>query len=246
MGNQLIFSYLTQDISESREPFINNLFLCAADLDFHTVEACKDKIEEKVSKLVYVTVSDRDRPLIMSQYMHGEPRLGHPIDLPGAPPNDTNTPGKSSSADFWLHVGLEAAEFWFGPTTTDTTEVLAWLAQNPSLDQEFGKKTRLLDVTDLSLHTMGHGVPWSLISAIMAGYLDFPQLNAHPVHKRPDKTYLNQCGGKPRLLYRYIRLDPLQSEESGRSCHQCPGQKAILKQIIPKNIYRKYILLQHA
>ena len=209
MGNRLLLSYLSGDHPGVQTHYINNLFLSSADVDFHTAEVWKSKIEAAVNKMVYITVSDKDRPLIMSQYMHGEPRLGRPVDPPGPPPGDSNpVPGKSPASDFWVQLGLEAAEFWFGPTCTDTPEVLSWLAQNPALDQEFGEKTRLIDVTDISLHTMGHGLPWSVISAIMAGYLDFPQLHGRSVHKRPDKAYLMECGGKPRVLYRYIRLDP--------------------------------------
>jgi esterase/lipase superfamily enzyme len=209
MGNRLIVSYLNEHV-DSKTPFINNLFLCSADVDFHTVEAAKAKLEAAVNKMIYITVSDKDRPLIMSQYMHGEPRLGRPIDPPGPPPPSENpTPNtKPNPGDFWVQLGLEAAEFWFGPTCTDTPDVLGWLAQNPNLDQEFGERCRLLDVTDISIHTMGHGMPWSVVSSIMAGYLDFPQLRGRAVHKRPDKQYLVQCGGKPRVLYRYIRLDP--------------------------------------
>jgi esterase/lipase superfamily enzyme len=221
MGNQLLVPYLTQEQADRKYPFINNLFLCSADLDFHAVEAARDRIEKCVAERVYISVSDKDRPLIMSQYMHGQPRLGRPVDPPGAQTGDSSlpsasasvppaaVPNKLSSGDFWLQLGLEAAEFWFGPSSTDTPEVLAWLAQNPSLDQEFGEKSRLLDVSDLCLHNMGHGVPWSIVSAIMAGYQDFPQLKACAVHKRPDRTYLGQCGGKPRVLYRYLRLQPL-------------------------------------
>jgi esterase/lipase superfamily enzyme len=215
MGNRLLVSYLSREHKDIKAPFANNLFLCSADVDFHTVEESKSKLEDTVNKMVYVTVSDKDRPLIMSQYMHGEPRLGRPVDPPAPPPGqNTVTPqtiaknGLGGLSDFWTQLGAEAAEFWFGPTCTDTPEVLAWLAQNPGLDQEFGEKTRLLDVTDLSIHTMGHGIPWSVVSAIMAGYLDFPQLRGRAVHKKPDKAYLSECGGKPRVLYRYIRLDP--------------------------------------
>lgn len=212
MGNRLVVPYLTEDHAGIKKPFVDNLFLCAADLDFHSVESQKGKIEESVSKLVYVTVSDKDRPLIMSQYMHGQPRMGRPVDPPGSllsDPAATPATGKPTTGDFFVQLGLEAAEFWFGPSCTDTPDVVAWLSKNPSLDQEFGPRTRLLDVTDLALHTLGHGVPWSVVSSIMAGSVEFPQLHGRPVHKRPDRAYLQECGGTPRVLYRYTRLDPL-------------------------------------
>ncbi|MBX9721775.1 MAG: alpha/beta hydrolase [Candidatus Obscuribacterales bacterium] len=210
MGNRLTFSYFIREHLNFKKPYLNNMYLCSADVDFHTVEAWRDKLEAAVNDMIYIFVSDKDRPLIMSQYVHGEPRLGRPIDPPGAAPvtDPAQIPAAAATSDFWLKLTMDAAEMWFGPSNTDTPDVLAWLQQNPALDQEFGEKSRLIDVSDLALANMGHGLAWPVVSSIMAGYLDFPQLRGRPAHKRPDKTYLAQCGGRPRVLYRYIRLDP--------------------------------------
>ena len=209
MGNRLAFNYFVADHDELKRPYINNLFLCSADVDFHSVELYRERIESAVSGLVYIMTSDKDRPLIMSQLLHGQPRLGRPIDPPASDVQTAVTdPNKLASSDFWLGLATQAAEIWLGPSNTDTGDVLAWLSQNPNLDQEFGKRCRLLDVSDLAIANMGHAVAWPVVSSIMAGKLDFPLLRGRPVHKRPDKDYLQQCGGKPNVLYRYIRLDP--------------------------------------
>lgn len=210
MGNRLAFNYFVADHEEVKRPYVNNLFLCSADVDFHSVELYREKMESGVSGLVYIMVSDRDRALIMSQLLHGQPRLGRPIDPPSSdsPTNVMNDPNKLASSDFWLGLAAQAAEIWLGPSNTDTGDVLGWLAQNPELDQEFGKRCRLLDVSDLAIANLGHAIAWPVVSSIMAAKLDFPLLRGRPVHKRPDKEYLNQCGGKPNVLYRYIRLDP--------------------------------------
>ena len=221
MGNRLIFNFLTHEHSQAK-PWLKNLFLCAGDIDFHAVEAERERLESCVSGMVYIFVSDKDRPLIMSQYLHGDPRLGRPIDPPGgntspdAGKNSSSLPkkqeagisGKLMSTDFWKNLTLDAAEIWLAPSFTDTPDVLAWLKKNPSLDREFGEKTRLLDVSELSISNLGHAVAWPIISSIMAGNMDFPQLKGRVVHKRPDKNYIEQCGGKPLVLYRYTRFDP--------------------------------------
>lgn len=213
MGSRLVVSYLTQEHPELQKPYLNNLFLCSADVDFHEVEAQKLKLESAVSGLIYIFVSDKDRPLIMSQLMHGEPRLGRPVDPPVSQTPDTGDglsgiANKLGSSDFWSQLTVTAAEMWLGPECNDPPEVVAWIAQNPALDQEFGAKSRLIDDSDLAIANMGHGIAWPVISSIMAGSLEFPLLHGRAVHKRPDKAYLAQCGGKPRVLYRFIRLDP--------------------------------------
>ncbi len=220
MGNRLIFSYLTEEHPELSKPLLNNLFLCSGDVDFHAVEAAREKIENAVSGMVYIFVSDRDRPLIMSQYMHGSPRLGRPMDPPSSTPQQNSSTAKTSdnkptsltdkfmNGDFWKQLSLDAAELLMAPSFTDTPDVATWLNKNPQLDREFGTKSRLLDVSELSIANMGHALAWPIVSSIMAGYLDFPQLRGRPVHKRPDAKFLDQCGGKPIFLYRYIRFEP--------------------------------------
>ncbi len=228
MGNRLLVSYLQQrqktgaGKKENTESPINNIYMCSADVDFHKFEELRPIIESQVKNHVYIFVSDRDRPLIMSQYMHGAPRLGRPIDPPGAEPTGTEAknvqdvqankdePNKSkfTSGEFWSKLFLDAAEVWLGPGSSENPDVLQWLARNPSLSQEFGEKSRLIDLSDLAVANLGHALSSPLISSMIAGKMQLPQLKSRIVHKRPDKEYLNQCGGKPLVLYRYIRLDP--------------------------------------
>lgn len=223
MGNRLIFAFLTNEHPQSNKPWLKNLFLCSGDVDFHAVESAREKLESCVSGMIYIFVSDKDRPLIMSQYIHGDPRLGRPIDPPGGntSPSDgradsakgsakqqSSLADKIASSEFWKQLTIDAAELWLAPSFTDTPDVLAWLKKNPSLDREFGEKSRLLDVSELSISNLGHAVAWPVVSSIMAGNLNFPQLRGSMVHKRPDRNYIEQCGGKPLVLYRYTRFDP--------------------------------------
>jgi len=211
MGARLALNYLNHEHGQISYPVLNNLFLCSADYDFHEAESIRESLERTVSGLIYIFVSDRDRPLIMSQYLHGEPRLGRPFDPPGKSSNpqediSQNISDRIKSSEFWAQLTSNAAELLLGPALSDTADVTAWLKQNPALDREFGEKSRLIDVSDLSETNMGHGMVWSLVSSLMAGKAEFPQLKGTVVHKRPDKTYLAQCGGRPRVLYRYLRF----------------------------------------
>lgn len=209
MGNSLVSVYLQR----KQEKVLDNLFMCSADIDFRQAESVKERLEQTVKGMVYIFVSDKDRPLIMSQVMHGEPRLGRPVDPPGKTVSKNqnakqNLASKLKTSDFWLQLTLDAAEVWLGPNQTDTKEVLAWLSKNPALSREFGEKSRFIDVSDLALATMGHGLVFPVVAAMMTGKTELPQLKGRVVHKMPDSTYLKQCGGSPRVLYRFLRLDP--------------------------------------
>lgn len=237
MGCRLIFDYICRggdsesgpsegggSGNKTKKPFLNNLYLCSADLDFHAAEEQKEKLESSVSGMTYIFVSDRDRPLIMSQYLHGQPRLGRPMDPPrqgGNPQTSSRTAAaaeakgsedfmdKISSSGFWKGLTLDALEVWLGPNKTDLPEVMGWLSQNPSLDQDFARNASFVDVSNLAQLNMGHAICWSVVSSLMAGETNLSQLRKRVVHKIPDQSYLTQCGGKPRVLYRFHRLDPL-------------------------------------
>lgn len=202
MGARLIYWYINKQ-RKAKEPLFRNLFLCSADVDFHTAEEKKQILEDAVSDKIYIFVSDRDKPLILSQYLHSLPRLGRPIDLP----KFTRQRSQVLSSDYLLQLTTDTGDLLLGNDFTEPTDVKRWIADDPSLSKEFGKKSQLIDVTNLVTKDFGHGVAFSVIAAFMAGQ-KLPQLKATIVHKRPDRTTLEMHGGKPKYLYRYLRLEP--------------------------------------
>ena len=208
MGARLALSYLTKDHADLAKPWLRNLYMCSADVDFHSTAALAKTLDEVVSNSIYVFVSDRDMPLVISQYLHGQPRLGRPIDPPRGNDEQARTKANEVAGDFFKQLGSDAADLITGQGTTNTPEVLAWLKKNPNLDREFSERTRLLDVTNLVSANMGHGLPWSVLAGMIANQAKFPQLRVFPVHKKPDRTSLMESYGSPRVLYRFTRLEP--------------------------------------
>lgn len=209
LGARLALSYLSQDHADIAKPWLRNLFLCSADVDLHSTEAMIPTLEDAVSNSIYVFVSDRDMPLVMSQYLHGQPRLGRPIDPPrGSDGGQSKSVIDEIGGEFFRQLTKDTANLLTGQGSTDTPQVKKWLQQNPNLDRELGTKTRFLDVTDLVASNMGHGLPWSVLAGMMANQAKFPHLRIYPVHKTPDRTILQQGFGQPRVLYRFTRMDP--------------------------------------
>lgn len=201
MGARLIYWYLTH--RESHGPLFRNLFLCSADVDFHTAEEKKKLLEDAVTNKVYIFVSDRDKPLILSQYIHSQPRLGRPID----PPKFTRQRSQVLTTDYLLQLTTDTGDLLLGNDFTEPTDVRRWITEKPSLSREFGEKSRFIDVTHLVTKDFGHGVAFPVVAALMAGQ-KMPQLKSTTVHKRPDRTTLLLHGGKPKHLYKFLRLEP--------------------------------------
>ena len=211
MGVRLIFWYLNKHRHLSAaggeevggEALFRNLFLCSADVDYHTAEEKKQVLEDAVKNKVYIFVSDRDKPLILSQYIHSQPRLGRPID----PPKFTRQRSQVLSSDYLMQLTTDTGDLLLGNDFTEPTDVKRWIQENPELSRDFGKKSQLIDVTNLVTKDFGHGVAFPVIAALMAGQ-KMPQLKQSTVHKRPDRTTLEMHGGKPKYLYRFLRLEP--------------------------------------
>ena len=204
MGTRLIYWYLNK-ARESHGPLFRNLFLCSADVDFHTAEEKKQLLEDAVTNKVYIFVSDRDKPLILSQYIHSQPRLGRPID----PPKFTRQRSQVLTTDYLLQLTTDTGDLLLGNDFTEPTDVRRWVNEKPSLSREFGPKSRFIDVTNLITKDFGHGVAFPVVAALMAGQ-KMPQLKQTTVHKRPDRTTLNMHGGTPKYLYKFLRLEPKQ------------------------------------
>lgn len=202
MGARLIYWYLNKH-RESHGPLFRNLFLCSADVDYHTAEEKKKLLEDAVTNKVYIFVSDRDKPLILSQYLHSQPRLGRPID----PPKFTRQRSQVLTTDYLLQLTTDTGDLLLGNDFTEPTDVRRWINEKPSLSREFGEKSRFIDVTNLVTKDFGHGVAFPVVAALMAGQ-KMPQLKSTTVHKRPDRTTLLLHGGKPKHLYKFLRLEP--------------------------------------
>jgi esterase/lipase superfamily enzyme len=205
MGVRLLIWYLSKAYSPSDTPIFRNIFLCSGDIDFHLMEMQKKLLDEAVSDWTFIFVSDRDKAMILSHFFHERPRLGRPVD----PPKFTTAQRNQLFSSVYLEqLAVDTSDLLGGNSYTEPPDVRQWLAENPRLDREFSVKSRFIDVTDLITKDFGHGAPFPIIAAYMAGKGTPAQLKAQVVHKRPDRTTLKQSGGKPKYLYRYLRLEP--------------------------------------
>ena len=205
MGVRLLVSYLEKQSADSNNPVFDNIFLSEGDIDFHLLEMKKYLLDRSVANKAFVFVSDRDKAMIISHFYHSSPRLGRPVDPPKFTIAQRN---KLFSSAYLEQLAVDTSDLLGGNSYTEPAEVKQWLSENPALDREFSEKCRFVDVTDLVTKDFGHGLPFSVIASYMSGKGSPHQLKEQIVHKRPDHTTLNQSGGKPRYLYRYIRLEP--------------------------------------
>ncbi len=203
MGVRMIVGYLSKDCALKEKPLFQNLFLCSGDVDFMLAETKKQLLEDSVANKVYCFVSDRDKALILSHIIHEQPRLGRPID----PPKYTRARGQVFTSAYLEQIATDTSDLLAGNDFTEPPDVQRWLANNPSLDREFGDKAIFIDVTDLVTKDFGHGTAYSVIASYMAGQ-PIRHLKEQIVHKRPDRTTLIQSGGTPKHLYRFHRLMP--------------------------------------
>lgn len=208
MGARLPISYVTRDHADLAKPWFRSLYLCNSDVDFHATVDLIKTLEEAVSNTVYAFVSDRDMPLVMSQYLHGQPRLGRPIDPPRSAEDTDSKKRDEVSPDTIQQFAIEAANAFTGIGFANSPDVVSWLKSNPHLSKELGERSRFIDVTNLVTANMGHGLAWSILSGMLADKAKFPQLLVHQVYKKPDRTTLQESFGKPRVLFRFTRLEP--------------------------------------
>lgn len=208
MGVRLLVWYLSKESTPRDKPICRNIFLCSGDIDFLLMEMKKKLLDDAVSNRVYIFVSDRDKAMILSHFVHEQPRLGRPVD----PPKFTIAQRNQLFSSAYLEqLAVDTSDLLGGNSYTEPPEVKQWLAENPSLDREFSEKARFVDVSELISKDFGHGAAFSIIAAYIAGKGTPPQLKEQVVHKRPDRTTLKQSGGKPKHLYRFLRLEPFNS-----------------------------------
>lgn len=199
MGNRPLIQYCFQHRADA--PSFRNIILSSADVDYHSAEARKGDIEAAADRSVTVLVSDRDAPLITSQLLHGQPRLGRPID----PPNVRADKSEFLSSSFWSRLTLDASALILPNAMNLDNDVVRWINQNPNLGREYGEKTIFIDVTDLVSAEMGHRLAYPVIAGILRETL--APLSSTVVYKRPDKLTLEAMGGSPRWLYRFHKID---------------------------------------
>lgn len=199
MGNRPLIQYCFQHRADP--PSFHNIVLSGADVDYHMAESRKGDIEAVADRSVTVIVSDRDAPLITSQLLHGQPRLGRPLD----PPNVRADKSEFLSSSFWSRLTLDASALILPNMMNQDNDVVRWINQNPNLGREYGEKTIFVDVTDLVTGEMGHRLAYPVIAGILRETLS--PLSSSVVYKRPDKLTLETMGGNPRWLYRFHKID---------------------------------------
>lgn len=199
LGNRALIQYCVQQKSEVK-PF-RNIVLSSADVDFHMAETRKEDIESAAEKSVTVIVSDRDAPLMTSQLLHRQPRLGRPID----PPQLRGQTADFMTSDFWTRLTLDASALILPNALNADVEVNKWLSANANLSKDFGQKSIFVDTTDLVSGEMGHRLVFPVIAGVLSGKLN--PLGTGIVYKRPDKATLEASGGTPRYLYRFYKID---------------------------------------
>lgn len=228
MGSRYAFSYGSAKEMYPR-PVFRNVILSCSDMDYHAAEQKKDDLQKVVERNLYVLTNDNDGPLITSQALHGQPRLGRPVDngtqvrqsagdLIGLSNNKLSTSDLLSkvtrgSKSKLLNQIAGVAEGYLsrgsnnGNSPRETSEVAGWLSANPMLSREWGPRARLIDTTGLVTLNMGHRLAWPLISGLILPEPTYSPFIVTSIHKRPDALLLKQMGGSPRYLYRWEKID---------------------------------------
>ncbi len=199
MGNRPVIQYCFQHRSDPAS--FRNVILSAGDVDYHMALSRIADVEAAADRSVTVIVSDRDAPLITSQLLHGQPRLGRPLD----PPSVRAERSEFLTSAFWSRLTLDASAIIVPNALNMDADVGRWLSQNPGLGRELGQETIFIDVTDLITGELGHRLAYPVIAGILRETLT--PLSTTAVYKRPDKLTLEAMGGNPRWLYRFHKID---------------------------------------
>lgn len=207
MGNRYLIAFFGRYPDPKLAGRVRNLFVASADVDFHTAEQFTKTIENQLSGSMYVIVSDKDGPLMASQMLNGQPRLGRPIDPPANRPANKAGLSNMMTGSFWMNVALNASGILVKNGMNDFDEVKGWLAQNPGLERDFGNRSKLIDVTDIVTEDLGHGIAWPVIACLLSDSCNLAPFQSYVVHKKPDRIILEQNGGRPLVLYNFLKVD---------------------------------------
>lgn len=228
MGSRYAFAYGSAK-SMAPRPVFRNVILSCSDMDYHTAEQKKEDLQRVVERNVYVLTNDSDKPLLTSQVLHGQPRLGRPVDsgtqirqsasgIIGSGASGLLS-GKSKTellsqvtknSKFLSQISSLAGNYLAKDNTLaprENDEVTSWLIARPFLSREWGAKARLVDTTGLVTINMGHRLAWPLVSGLILPEATYSPFTVTSVHKKPDALLMKQMGGTPLYLYRYDKID---------------------------------------
>lgn len=142
MGSRLAFWYAMAQSqvppgSYGSTPF-RNVILSCADIDYHTAEQRKGDLQKCTERNVFVLTNDNDGPLLTSQALHAQTRLGRPADG-GIAIRSIATTGNltaSKSADLLSTVNSLFSSNTSNADNKDTKSSLAKFALNTFLQKK--------------------------------------------------------------------------------------------------------------
>jgi hypothetical protein len=191
------------DKTNKRTPF-DTVILANADVDFHEFELLKKALDAQTTRNAFILVSDRDRAIISSQTLHGQPRLGRPVDLPIS---RTGQLGLNKNMII-SQLMLFADPSLLSDNINNSPQVASWLQANPNLGRDFSNKAKFIDVSELITQNNGHRLAAPVAAGLLSPSQNIFPLRTKAVYKFPDKSFLEQCGGSPLWIYRFHRIDP--------------------------------------
>lgn len=207
MGCRLVFDLL--NLPEIyKKPLIEKIVLSSADYDYYQALDNLTELEQMVQDKIYVLVSEKDGPLMTSQALHKMPRLGKPTDTYNG---DTSIASKLSdvtSNPLLKNLIRNAGTVLLPAQNIQSPEISGWLQSSPQLSQELGMKSQFYDITELAnfQSELGHRLCWPVIARLLTPQASLAPLTEEIIHKAPDRQYLEQCGGRPRVLYRFHKV----------------------------------------
>jgi len=207
MGCRLVFDLLALP-EIYKKPLIEKIILSSADCDYYQALDALPDLEQMVKDKIYVLVSERDGPLLTSQALHKMPRLGKPTETYT---NDTGLASKLSdvtSNPLLKSLINNAGSILLPAQNTQSPELSSWLSTNPNLSQELGLKSQFYDVSDLAnfQSELGHRLCWPVIARLLTPTASLSPLSVEIIHKMPERNYLEQTGGRPKVLYRFHKV----------------------------------------
>lgn len=207
MGCRLVFDLLKLP-EIYKKPLIEKIILSSPDCDYYQALDEIPDLEQMVKDKIFVLVSDRDGPLLTSQTLHKMPRFGKPTDTYA---NDTSLASKLSDVTtnpLLKSLINNAGSVLLPSQNVQSPEVSSWLTANPNLSQELGIKSEFYDVTELAdfQSELGHRLCWPVIARLLTPSSSLAPLSVGIVHKMPERNYLDQTGGKPKVLYRFHKV----------------------------------------
>lgn len=228
MGSRYAFAYGSAK-SMAPRPVFRNVILSCSDMDYHTAEQKKEDLQRVVERNVYVLTNDSDKPLLTSQALHGQPRLGRPSDsatqirqsaagIIGNGASGLLSSGSKSellsqvtkNSKFLSQISSLAGNYLAKDNNAaprENDDVTSWLIAKPFLSREWGSKARLVDTTGLVTINMGHRLAWPLVSGLIMPEATYSPFTVTSIHKKPDALLMKQMGGTPLYLYRYDKID---------------------------------------